>query len=45
MALYFIMFLWVPEQDVTRSKVTGNYLVNALHAFHRFNMRYHVKMT
>ena len=27
----------------TRSKVTGNFLVNATHAFHRFNRRYHVK--
>ena len=30
-------------QNVTRSKVTGNFLVNALYAFHRFNRRYHVK--
>ena len=40
---YYIMFLWIPEGDETRSKVTGNFLVNALHAFHRFNRRYHVK--
>ena len=40
---YYIMFLWIPGRDVTRSKVTGNVLVNALHAFHRFNRRYHVK--
>ena len=37
------LFLWIPGQDGTRSKVTGNYLVNALHAFQRFNRRYHVK--
>ena len=36
------LFLWIPGQDGTRSKVTGNILVNALHAFHRFNGRYHV---
>jgi hypothetical protein len=29
---------------VTRSKVTGNLLANALHAFHRFNRRYRVKI-
>ena len=40
---YYIMFLWIPERDGTRSKVTGNFLVNELHAFHRFNRRYHVK--
>ena len=34
---YHIMILWIP------SKVTGNFLVNALHAFHRFNRRYHMK--
>ena len=28
---------------MTRSNVTENLLVNALHAFHRFNRRYHVK--
>ena len=28
--------------NVTRSKVTGNFLLNALHAFHRFNRRCHV---
>ena len=39
---YYIMFLWIPGRDGTRSKVTGNFLVNALHAFHRFNRRYHV---
>ena len=37
------MFLWITGRDGTRSKVTGNFLVNALHAFHRFNRRYHVK--
>ena len=42
---YYIMFLWIPGRDGTRSKVTGNFLVNALHAFHRFNRRYHVKTT
>jgi len=36
------MFLWIPGRDGTRSKVTGNFLVNALHAFHRFNRGYHV---
>ena len=40
---YYITFLWIPGRDGTRSKVTGNFLVNALHAFHRFNRRYHVK--
>ena len=40
---YYIMFLWIPGRDGTRSKVTGNVLVNALHAFHRFNRRYYVK--
>ena len=40
---YYIMFLWIPGRDGTRIKVTGNFLVNALHAFHRFNRRYHVK--
>ena len=40
---YYIMFLWIPGRDWTRSKVTGNFLVNALYAFHRFNKRYHVK--
>ena len=36
----YIMFLWIPGRDRTRSKVTGNFLVNSLHAFHRFNRRY-----
>jgi hypothetical protein len=27
---------------MTRSKLTGNFLVNLLHAFHRFNKRYNV---
>ena len=40
---YYILFLWIPGQDRTRSKVTGNFLVNARHAFHRFNRRYQVK--
>ena len=40
---YYIMFLCIPGRDGTRSKVTGNFLVNALHAFHRFNRSYHVK--
>ena len=40
---YYIMFLWISGREGTRSKVTGNFLVNALHAFHRFNRRYHVK--
>ena len=40
---YCIMFLWIPGREGTRSKVTVNFLVNALHAFHRFNRRYHVK--
>ena len=30
-------------RNVTRSKVTGHVLVNALHAYHRFNRRYHVQ--
>ena len=42
---YYIMFLWIPGRDGTRSKATVNFLVNALHAFHRFNRRYHVKQT
>ena len=40
---YYIMFLWIPGRDGTRSKVMRNVLVNALHAFHRFNGRYDVK--
>ena len=40
---YYIMFLWIPGRDGIRSKVTGNFLVNALHAFYRFNRRYHDK--
>jgi hypothetical protein len=40
---YYIMFLWIPGRDGTHSKVTGYFLVNALHAFHRCNRRYHVK--
>ena len=40
--VYYILFLWIAGRDGTRSKVTGNFLVNALHAFHRFNRRYHV---
>ena len=39
---YYFMFLWIPGQDGARSKVTGNFLVNILYAFHRFNRRYHV---
>ena len=39
---YYIMFLWIPGRDGTRSKLTGNFLVNALLAFHRFNRRYHI---
>ena len=31
---YYIMFLWIPGRDV---------LVNALHAFNRFNRHYYVK--
>jgi hypothetical protein len=30
-------------QNVTRCKVTGNFLVNASHGSHRFNRRYYVK--
>ena len=41
---YIIMFLWISGRDGTRSKLTGNVLVNALQAFHRFNRRYHVKI-
>ena len=37
---YYIMFVWIRGRDGTRSKVTGNFLVNALHAFHRFNRKY-----
>ena len=40
---YYIMFLWIPGRHGTGSKVTGNFLVNALHAFHRFKKRYHAK--
>ena len=39
----YIMFQWIPGRDGTSSKVTGNFLVNALHDFYRFNRRYHVK--
>ena len=48
-SLYLNTFPWPTTlcfygyRNVTRSKVTGNFLVNALHAFHRFNRRYHVK--
>ena len=31
---YYVIFLWIPGRDGTRSKVTGNVSVNALHAFH-----------
>ena len=41
---YYIMFLWIPGRDGTRGKVTGNFLVNALNAFHRFYRRYQVKI-
>jgi hypothetical protein len=34
---YYIMFLWRPGRDGTRSKVTENVFVITLHAFHRFN--------
>ena len=37
------MCLWIPGRDGTRCKATENFLVNVLHAFHRFNRRYHVK--
>ena len=40
---YYIMFLWISGRDGTRNEVTGNFLVNALHALDRFNIRYHVK--
>ena len=40
---YYIMFLWITERDGTRSKATGNFLVNTLQAFHRFNRRYQVE--
>ena len=49
MYIYLHTFPWPTTlcfygyQDGTRSKVTGNFLVNALHAFHRFNRLYHVK--
>jgi hypothetical protein len=33
----------VTEGNGTRCKVMGHFFVNALHAFHRFNRRYHVK--
>jgi hypothetical protein len=41
--VYYIMFLWIPGRDGSRSKITGNFLVNELNAFHRFNRRYHVR--
>ena len=41
---YDIAFLWIPRRDETRSEETGNFLVNALHVFHRFDRRYHVKI-
>ena len=40
---YYIMFLWIPGRDGTHSKVTGNFLVNALHTIHRLNRCYDVK--
>ena len=42
--VYYIMFLWIPGRDGSRSKITGNFLVNARHAIHRFNRSYHVKI-
>ena len=51
MHIYLNTFPWPTTlflygyQDGTRSKVTGNVLVNALYAFHRLNRRYHVKRT
>ena len=47
-SLYLNTFPWPTilrfygYRNVTRSKVTGHFLVNALHAFHRYNRRYHV---
>ena len=40
---YYIMFLWIPGRDETRSKLTGNFLVNALLDFYRVNRRYHAR--
>ena len=40
---YYIVFLWTRGRDGTRSKITGNFLLNSLHTFHRFNKRYHIK--
>ena len=40
---YYIIFLCIPGRDGTPSK--ENVLVNALHAFNRFNRRYHVNKT
>ena len=50
MHIYLNTFPWPTTlcfygcQNVTCSKVMGNFLVNALHAFYRFNIRYHVKI-
>ena len=49
MHIYLNTFPWPTTlcfngyRNVTHSKVTGNFVVNALHAFHRFNRRYNVK--
>ena len=49
MHIYLNIFPWPTTlcfygyRNVTGSKVTGNFFVNALHAFYRFNRRYHVK--
>ena len=49
MHIYLNTFPWPTTlcfygyRNVTRSNVTGKFLVNALHDFHRFNRRYHIK--
>ena len=36
---YYIMFLWIPGREGTRGNVAGNFLVNALHAFHETSVK------
>ena len=42
MTLKFTTLCFYGYRNMTLSKVTGNVLANTLHAFHRFNKRYHV---
>ena len=50
MRIYLNTFPWPTTlcfygyRNLTRSKITGNFLVNAFNAFQRFKRRYHVKI-